>query len=71
MYHQWRRLISVVTAILFSSGTITYGQVIFVNDDAPPGGNGQTWATAYKYLQQALETANPGQQIWVAVGTML
>jgi len=43
-----------------------------VNDDAPPDGNGQTWATAYQHLQQALESAEPGEdpvQIWVAVGT--
>jgi len=71
MYHQYRCFIPVATAILLSLASITYGQVIFVNDNAPPGGNGQTWATAYQHLQQGLETANPGPQIWVAVRTRL
>jgi len=30
------------------------GAVSFVDDDAAAGGNGQSWATAYKYLQDAL-----------------
>jgi hypothetical protein len=40
-----------------------------VNDDAPPGGNGQTWATAYRDLQSALAVARSGDQIWIASGT--
>lgn len=33
------------------------GQILYVDDDAPSGGNGQTWATAYQYLQDAIATA--------------
>ena len=47
--------------------------VVFVDDNAPPGGNGQTWATAYTYLQDALTAAlNSGgtiTEVWVAAGT--
>jgi hypothetical protein len=43
-----------------------------VNHLAAPGGNGQSWATAYRDLQDALSEAhsNPGQvqEIWVAKG---
>ncbi|MHC4093032.1 MAG: right-handed parallel beta-helix repeat-containing protein, partial [Planctomycetota bacterium] len=28
--------------------------VLYVDDDAPPGGNGRQWSTAYRYLQDAL-----------------
>ena len=43
---------------------------IYVDDDAPPGGDGQSWETAYKYLQDALDAATGDpNQIWVAQGT--
>jgi len=32
--------------------------IIYVDDDANPGGDGTSWATAYKYLQDALVDAN-------------
>ena len=44
-------------------------RVIYVDDDAPPGGDGLSWPTAYKYLQDALETAAAGDEIRVAAGT--
>jgi len=34
-----------------------------------PGGDGTTWATAYKYLQDALNTSTNGDEIHVAGGT--
>ncbi|HOV76684.1 MAG TPA: choice-of-anchor Q domain-containing protein [Sedimentisphaerales bacterium] len=48
-------------------------EVRFVNDDAPVGGDGRTWATAFKYLQSALadaqsSTAAAVTEIWVAGG---
>jgi parallel beta-helix repeat protein len=33
------------------------GKIIYVDDDAPPGGDGKSWATAYPYLQDALADA--------------
>ena len=32
------------------------------------GGNGATWGTAYKYLQDALAAVADGDEIWVAAG---
>ncbi len=41
----------------------------YVDDDAPLGGDGTTWNTAFRYLQDALAVALPGQEIHVAQGT--
>ena len=43
--------------------------VIYVNKAAAPGGNGASWATAFKYLQDGLAAASDGTDIWVAQGT--
>jgi len=49
--------------------------VLFVDASASAGGDGQSWATAYNDLQEALcQAARSGgavQQIWVAAGTYL
>jgi len=57
--------------LLAMAGTTT-GQTIYVDADAPLLGDGTNWATAHKYLQDALADAdsNPDvNQIWVAQGT--
>lgn len=41
----------------------------YVNGSALPGGDGQSWSTAYWFLQDALSSTDPGvTEIWVAVG---
>ena len=49
------------------------GPVLRVDDDAPAGGDGSTWATAYRFLQDALAVASdPGNGVTtvrVAQGT--
>ncbi len=35
----------------------------------PPGGNGDSWATAMSDLQQAIDASAPGDEVWVAAGT--
>ena len=42
---------------------------IYVDDTAPGGNNGTTWFNAYRYLQDALSAAAPGDIIRVAQGT--
>jgi len=60
----------VISVFLLAMGpSIAVGDVIYVDDDASLGGNGQSWGTAYKYLQDALADANSGDLIWVAKGT--
>ena len=44
----------------------TVQAVIYVDADAPAGGDGTSWATAYKYLKDALGS---NREIWVAEGT--
>lgn len=43
--------------------------VWFVDDDAPPEGAGTSWATAFDDLQDALDDAEEGDEIWIAEGT--
>ena len=43
--------------------------VIYVDDNASEGGDGSSWSTAHKYLQDALAVAESGDEIWVAEGT--
>jgi predicted outer membrane repeat protein len=43
--------------------------IIYVDDDAGDDGDGTSWASAYVDLNQALENAVSGSQIWVARGS--
>ena len=43
--------------------------ILYVNAAAAAGGNGNSWATAYTDLQQALAAAAATEAIWVAQGT--
>lgn len=60
----------VISVILMGwLSAISHGATIYVDDDASLLGNGQTWGTAYKYLQDALAAATATDEIWVAQGT--
>ncbi|KPK77651.1 MAG: hypothetical protein AMJ79_02605, partial [Phycisphaerae bacterium SM23_30] len=68
MNHRTNLNIYLLTLIfLLGISGSALGQIIYVDDDAAPGGNGQSWATAFKYLQDALDAATSGE-IWVAEG---
>ena len=59
-----------VMANLFAATTIAHADSIYyVDSQAPPGGNGSTWQTAYKFLQDALSVASTGDGIHIAAGT--
>ncbi len=45
--------------------------VIHVDIDAAEGGDGASWATAYRDLQDAIDIARPLDEIWVAEGMYL
>ena len=47
----------------------SHAKTIFVDDNASAGGDGASWASAHKYLQDALAVAEYGDEIWVAEGT--
>lgn len=60
------------TALLFLLCATTlgsYSATLYVNQNAPAGGNGQTWATAYNNLDIALQNAQVNDDVWVAAGT--
>jgi|GEM_PF-6459373 len=44
-------------------------QIWYVKGDAVGGDDGMSWSNAFAHLQDAINTANPGDEIWVAAGT--
>ncbi len=54
--------------ILRSTMVEAAGTIIFVDTDATGAGTGTSWADAKTKLQDALEAALSGDQIWVAAG---
>ena len=51
--------------VIFSlaAGPVSQAKIIYVDDDAPPPGDGTSWATAYTYLQDALADANDSEEL--------
>ena len=58
----------VIATVLLATGPMSYGKVIYVDDDAAAPGDGASWATAYRFLQDALAVAEAGDEIRVARG---
>ena len=52
-------LASLVSAAVMASGASAQ-TVVYVDDDAPPGGDGLGWDSAYRFLQDALADAAAG-----------
>ncbi len=62
---------TAVAMILTLTATVHAGSVLYVDDDAPPGGDGTSWKMAYRFLQDALVDAAQGggvNEIRVAQG---
>ncbi len=60
---------SLVASLLFgyslSAPTVP---IIYVDPSSPPGGNGNSWETACRDLQTAIDAAPPEARIWCASG---
>jgi parallel beta-helix repeat protein len=56
--------------LLISAG-LSAQTVLYVDDDAPSDGDGLTWDTAFRFLQDALSNAAIGTEIYVAQGVYL
>lgn len=52
----------------FADESIESVRTIYVDDDAPAGGDGSSWVHSYRHLQDALATALAGDTIMVAQG---
>ena len=54
------------------SQALAGNSIIYVDAGASAGGDGRTWGTAYRYLQDARDEANANgdsdHEIWVAEG---
>ncbi|HLT48284.1 MAG TPA: T9SS type A sorting domain-containing protein, partial [Rubricoccaceae bacterium] len=61
---------STLALLLALSAPMASAQgVLYVDADALPGGDGASWATAFRDLQDALAVAEAGDEVWVAEGT--
>ena len=57
----------MLIAVLFCP--LTYGKVIYVDDDAMGTNDGTSWADAYNYLQNALADASRWKSTWLKGST--
>ena len=65
-------LVATVLLSTASPASLAAGEIIYVDADAPTGANnGSSWQQAFSDLQDALDIAGTGDQIWVAEGTYL
>jgi hypothetical protein len=73
--HGWARLTAGLAVLMAGvlGAPAAMGAVLYVDDDAPPGGDGAGWTTAYRFLRDALAfAANPDHgitEIRIAGGT--
>ena len=61
-------VLSLAAAFCLLTTSKTWGKVIYVDDDAPTGGDGVSWTMAYRFLQDALGKAEAWDEIRVAQG---
>jgi len=67
---QFMTFVPILLALASSSPA--RAAVVYVNDDAPgPAQNGSTWATAYLGIPEAIASASPGDEVWVAEVTYI
>lgn len=64
----------VISIFLLSFGLlfnkVFAADTLFVDPAAEPGGNGQSWNAPYRNLQSAIDAWQPGDEIWIARGTI-
>lgn len=65
------RILPVTALALIAGRASSAGAVLFVDQDAQPGGDGSSWSLAFRDLADALEVvpADAGAQVWIAEGS--
>jgi hypothetical protein len=61
--------LTVFAMIVCVAGTIAAGETIFVDVDATGNNDGSSWTDAFNNIQDGLDAAGYGDEIWVAEGT--
>ncbi len=61
------RLAAIIAAVNALAITHAGAQVHYVDDDAPPGGDGHSWYSAFRDLQQALDAVDKGEPAWAEI----
>ena len=58
-------------ALLLASPGLLCATTFYVDASADPGGDGTSWETALRYIQDALDqtVAGRGDEVWIAAGT--
>ena len=58
----------IIVWLLVLTARLSYSAVIYVDCDAAAAGDGSSWTNAYIHLQDALNYAEEGDEVWVAEG---
>ena len=61
-------VLALLAGVLLTFESIQAQTIIYVDDDASLDGDGTSWETAFKYLQDALAVATAGDEIRLAQG---
>jgi predicted outer membrane repeat protein len=64
-----RALQAVGVLLLTSSAAMAAPKTIYVNGTRTASGDGTSWATAYRYLRDALAVSAPGDSLYITKGT--
>ncbi|MDP2896455.1 MAG: hypothetical protein Q8Q12_07830, partial [bacterium] len=59
----------IVLLLVCVSGMATAGMIWYVDDSVAASGNGKSWATAFKKVQEGVDEALDGETVLVAAGT--
>ena len=62
------RGLSITCTLSLAASAVSAQGIWYVNQAAPGGGDGASWATAFRSVRSALDAAAGGDQIWVAAG---
>ena len=58
-----------VLLVAFLCQSLADAKVVYVNAAAAPAGDGTSWPTACRFLQDGLGLTVAGDEVWVAAGT--